>query len=451
MAGQITEFQQMVARFHNAGIEVIMDVVYNHTCEGSELGPTLSFRGLDNASYYRLMPDRRYYVNDTGTGNTVNVDHPMVLRMIMDSLRYWVEVMHVDGFRFDLCSTLGRVDEGGFDRGAAFFDALRQDPVLTKVKLIAEPWDIGPGGYQLGAFPPPFLEWNDKYRDGVRRFWRGDRGMLPELADRLTGSAAQFDHSGRPAIASVNFLTAHDGFTLEDVVSYDEKHNEANGEDGNDGHNENWSDNFGAEGGTDDPDILATRARRKRNMMATLLLSQGTPMLLAGDEMGNSQGGNNNAYCQDNEIGWVDWSGADQDFQDFVAHMIAFRKANPIVRQKRFLHSVLREDGKQDLFWWRSDGEQMRDEDWADPDLRFIAVEKRTAADSPDYAARDDAIFAVFNAGEAVDVVLPDPTEGRHWISHIDTAAPDSGPNAVRGKIRVDAQSVVVLVKGAEE
>jgi glycogen operon protein len=450
--GQVTEFQQMVARFHSAGIEVLMDVVYNHTCEGSELGPTLSFKGLDNRAYYRLMPDNpRYYVNDTGTGNTVNVDNPMVLRMIMDSLRYWVEVMHVDGFRFDLCSTLGRIDEGGFDRGAAFFDALRQDPVLTQVKLIAEPWDIGPGGYQLGAFPPPFLEWNDKYRDGVRRFWRGDEAMAPELANRLTGSAQQFDHSGRPATVSVNFLTAHDGFTLEDVVSYDEKHNMANGEDNRDGHSDNHSHNMGEEGPTDDPDILAARAQRKRNMMATLLFSQGTPMILAGDEMGNSQGGNNNAYCQDNEISWIDWSGADTDFQDFVARLIRFRKDNPILRQKRFLHSEMRDDGKQDLFWWRPDGEEMTDEDWSDPDQRVVIVEKRTAADSPDYAALDDAILAIFNRGEQVEVVVPPTTGGRHWVAHIDTARPEAPASHVAGKLVVEADSVVVLRKDAEE
>uniref|UniRef100_UPI0035B34FC1 glycogen debranching protein GlgX n=1 Tax=Paracoccus sp. TaxID=267 RepID=UPI0035B34FC1 len=280
--GDISEFQHMVARLHAAGIEVILDVVYNHTCEGNQLGPTLSFRGLDNRSYYRLTDDPRYYINDTGTGNTLNLNHPMVLRMVMDSLRYWVEVMHVDGFRFDLAATLGRRVRGGFSSSASFFDAIRQDPVLTRVKLIAEPWDIGPGGYQLGAFPPPFLEWNDKYRDGIRRFWRGDGGQISDLAERLTGSARQFDHSGRPATSSVNFLTAHDGFTLTDTVSYNQKHNDANGEGNRDGHSENFSDNMGVEGPSDDPKIIAARARRRRNMMATLLLSQGTPMMLAG-------------------------------------------------------------------------------------------------------------------------------------------------------------------------
>ncbi|SFP57565.1 glycogen debranching protein GlgX [Tranquillimonas alkanivorans] len=446
--GRIAEFQQMVARLHTAGIEVLMDVVYNHTGEGNEMGPTLAFRGLDNASYYRLMPDPRYYVNDTGTGNTVNVDHPMVLRMIMDSLRYWVEVMHVDGFRFDLCSTLGRVGEGGFDRGAAFFDAIRQDPVLTQVKLIAEPWDIGPGGYQLGAFPPPFMEWNDRFRDTVRRFWRNDPGTAPGLADRLTGSATQFDHSGRPATASVNLLTAHDGFTLQDVVSYDRKHNEANGEDGMDGHGENFSHNLGVEGPTDDVSILRARAQRKRNMMATLLLSQGTPMILAGDELGNTQKGNNNAYCQDNEISWIDWSQADDAFLDFTRRMIAFRKAHPILRQKLFLHSRERAiDGLEDLFWRRTDGQPMSSSDWEDPALSCLCVELRTASGTPLYGATETAIFAVFNAGEAERITLPEVPEGMRWVWEVDTTRPDALPGACCGAtVQMPADAVAVFV-----
>ncbi|MDG3042212.1 glycogen debranching protein GlgX [Roseicyclus marinus] len=419
--GGIAEFQAMVARLHEAGIEVILDVVYNHTCEGDEMGPTLSFRGLDNLSYYRLAPDRRHYINDTGTGNTVNVDHPMVLRMIMDSLRYWVEVGHVDGFRFDLCATLGRTP-AGFDPGASFFDAIRQDPVLTRVKLIAEPWDIGPGGYQLGAFPPPFLEWNDRFRDTVRQFWRGDAGLVPRLADRITGSARQFDHSGRPATASVNLLTAHDGFTLADVVSYAERHNEANGEGNRDGHSANWSDNMGVEGPTADPAIIAARARRQRNMLATLMLAQGTPMLLAGDEIGNSQSGNNNAYAQDNEIGWVDWTAPDDDLRAFTAALIAFRRAQPILRQKRFLHARERAvDGLPDLFWWREDGQEMTEADWQDPSRRLLCVEKRTAAGTPRYAASDAAVFLVFNGGGPAEVRLPPARAGWHWVVRIDT------------------------------
>ena len=446
--GDIAEFQTMVARFHAAGLEVLMDVVYNHTGEGNELGPTLSFRGLDNRSYYRLEQNPRYYVNDTGTGNTLNLDHPMVLRMVMDSLRYWVEVMHVDGFRFDLCSTLGRTPTG-FDRGAAFFDAVRQDPVLTKVKLIAEPWDIGPGGYQLGAFPPPFMECNDRFRDGIRRYWRGDPGRVPGLADRLTGSALQFDHSGRPATSSVNFVSAHDGFTLADVVSYNSKHNEANGEDNRDGHSENYSFNLGAEGETENIGILAARERRRRNMMATLLLAQGTPMILAGDEIGHSQGGNNNAYCQDSEISWIDWENGDDGFLEFTRRMIAFRKAHPILRQKRFLHARERAiDGKEDLFWSRADGKPMTSDDWNNPDLRLVCVEMRTASGTPRYSALETAIFAVFNAGSAVEVNAPEDPEGMHWRLEIDTAHPEAEPKPVSGgKITVPEASVIVLVQ----
>ncbi len=446
--GEIHEFQQMVARFHAAGIEVLLDVVYNHTCEGNELGPTLAFRGLDNASYYRLLENKRFYVNDTGTGNTLNVDHPMVLRMIMDSLRYWVEVMHVDGFRFDLCATLGRTARG-FESGAAFFDAVRQDPVLTKVKLIAEPWDIGPGGYQLGAFPPPFLEWNDKFRDTVRQFWRRDPGQVPRLAERLSGSAVQFDHSGRPATTSVNFVTAHDGFTLADVVSYDEKHNEANGENNEDGHDGNHTSNMGVEGPTNDPEILAARARRRRAMMATLLLAQGTPMILAGDEIGNSQGGNNNAYCQDNETAWINWAEADEDFRRFTRQMIAFRKAHPILRQKRFLHSRERlTDGIEDLFWRRADGLRLTDADWADPGLSLLCVEMRIASGTPLYAGLETAIFMVFNCGAASDVALPAAPDGKHWRCEIDTSRPDPGdaPDVIDAAVTCAREAVLVFV-----
>ncbi|KMK67437.1 glycogen debranching protein GlgX [Puniceibacterium sp. IMCC21224] len=444
----IHEFQHMVARLHGAGIEVILDVVYNHTCEGSELGPTLSFRGLDNASYYRLAEDKRHCINDTGTGNTVNMDHPMVMRMVMDSLRYWVQVMHVDGFRFDLCASLGRVDNNGFDRNAAFFQALRQDPVLTGVKLIAEPWDIGPGGYQLGGFPPPFAEWNDKYRDDVRKFWRGDDGMVPDLAERLTGSAVQFDHSGRFATSSVNLITAHDGYTLADTTAYLERHNEANGEDNNDGHDSNYSDNFGVEGPTDDPDILSARSKRRRNMLATLLLSQGTPMILAGDELGNSQGGNNNAYCQDNEVGWVDWANADTDLMIFTQKLIGFRKAHPIMRQKRFLHARERlVDGIEDLFWWRSDGQEMQEADWNDPALRVLCAEMRTASGTPRYAVREEAILLAFNSGDALDLILPEPPRTKAWVLYIDTAQPKRDAEVIReGKLKMAAESTLALV-----
>lgn len=426
--GQISEFQQMVARFHSAGIEVLMDVVYNHTAESDHLGPTLCFRGLDNASYYTLAEDPRYYVNDTGCGNQLNLDHPFTLRLVMDSLRYWAEVMHVDGFRFDLCTTLGRT-VGGFDRNAPFLSAVRQDPVLNRVKLIAEPWDIGPGGYQLGAYPSPFREWNDKFRDDVRRFWRGDGGQVAGMAARITGSAEQFDHDGRLATSSVNLLTAHDGFTLMDVVSYADKHNEANGEGNRDGHSDNHSDNFGVEGPSQDPDVLAQRRRRRMNMIATLMLSQGTPMLLAGDELGNSQGGNNNAYCQDNETGWVDWSDPDPVFLAFVRHAIAFRKAHPILRQRRFLHARSRlVDGAPDVFWWRADGTPMTAQDWDGFETRLLVVELRMASGSPEYTPREGAVLAVLNAGEAVDLTLPPAPEGLVWARRLDTAPGTDGP-----------------------
>ncbi|WP_339818762.1 glycogen debranching protein GlgX [uncultured Paracoccus sp.] len=443
--GDIAEFQQMVARFHKAGIEVILDVVYNHTAEGNELGPTLSFRGLDNASYYRLAEDRRFYVNDAGTGNVLNLDSPFTLRLVMDSLRYWVEVMHVDGFRFDLASVLGRT-RGVFDRDAPLFRAIRQDPVLNRVKLIAEPWDIGSGGYQLGAYPAPFAEWNDRYRDQIRGFWRGDQGLIGKLAKRVAGSAARFDHDGRPATSSVNFVAAHDGFTLMDTVSFNDKHNEANGEENRDGHNHNLSDNMGAEGPTDDPAITAARDRRRRNLIATLMLSQGTPMLLAGDELGNSQGGNNNAYAQDNPTGWVDWDGADPAFLYFVRRVIAFRRAHPILRQKRFLHSQPREqDGLPDLFWRRADGAPMTPDDWNDPDRRLLAAEMRMASGTPAYAALPGAVFLVFNNGPEAQVRLPDAPDGR-WRRRLDSARDDDPDLPAQDLEPIAADSVAAFV-----
>ena len=420
---QIAEFQQMVAQFHSADIEVILDVVYNHTAEGSQAGPTLAFRGLDNASYYRLAEDPRYYIDDAGCGNTLDFENPAVIRLVMDSLRYWVEVMHVDGFRFDLCTTLGRTKEG-FDRDGPFFRAIKQDPVLNRVKLIAEPWDIGPGGYQLGAYQAPFAEWNDKFRDDTRRFWRGDKGMKPGMAGRLCGSAMYFDHDGRAATSSVNFVTAHDGFTLRDLVSYSTKHNLANGENNRDGHSGNFSDNMGVEGDTDDPAILAARTRRRRNLIATLMLSQGTPMLLAGDELGNGQQGNNNAYCQDNSLGWVDWNADNDGFLDFCKKAIAFRKAHPVLRQRRFLHSRSRLiDGEPDLFWHRPDGAPMADADWNNPDLRIMIAEMRIASGTPMYMQREGALLVVLNAGGEVPISLPDTRDGAFWVRCFDTAA----------------------------
>ena len=426
VGSDIAEFQQMVARFHAAGLEVILDVVYNHTGEGNQLGPTLSFRGIDNLSYYRLAESKRYYIDDTGTGNTINMDHPMVLRMVMDSLRYWVEVMHVDGFRFDLATTLGR-RATGFDNTGPFFTAIRQDPVMNKIKLVAEPWDVGPGGYQLGSFPSPFGEWNDKFRDQIRRVWRGDPGHLRKLARRITGSALQFDHSGRPATSSVNFLTAHDGFTLADVTRYREKHNEANGESNADGHGHNLSDNCGVEGDTTDAAILAHRAQRARNLLATVFLSQGTPMMLAGDELSNSQGGNNNTYCQDNEIGWVNWPDEEDPFFTFCQQAIAFRKMHPLLRQRRFLHSRQRlVDGEPDLFWRQANGDPMRQEDWDDPKLDVLVAEMRMASGTPEYVQREGALLVVLNRGSGIDITPPELPNGGAWVRRFDTSQDDA-------------------------
>jgi isoamylase len=444
----VWEFQTMVRRFHAAGLEVVLDVVYNHSGEGDELGPTLAFRGLDNRSYYRLADDARHYINDTGTGNTLNVAHPMVLRMVMDSLRYWVEVMHVDGFRFDLATTLAR-EAHGFDPHGGFLDAIRQDPVLNRVKLIAEPWDIGPGGYQLGAWPHPFLEYNDRFRDGVRRFWRGDAGLTPDLAKRLLGSAERFDHSGRGATSSINFVTVHDGFTLQDLVSYTKKRNLANGEDNRDGSDANHSDNLGVEGPTDDPDIRAARALRKRNLLATVFVAQGTPMLLAGDEIGNSQGGNNNAYAQDNETGWVDWSDPDTDHLAFVQRLTQIRRDHPVLRQRLFLHSrPRRADGIPDLYWRLPDGSPPAPADWDNPLWKTLCVEVRTSSDTPDYAASDDVVFIVLNAGDAVRVTLPDLPPGRCWELLIDTTRPADLPVVTRHQaLDAPAQSVLILAR----
>lgn len=446
--GTLAEVRAMVDRFHAAGIEVILDVVYNHTGEGGEFGPTLSFRGLDNASYYVLQTQRRRYADVTGTGNTLNLEHPMVLRMVMDSLRYWSEVMGVDGFRFDLCATLGRTADKGFDRRAPLFDAIRQDPVLARAKLIAEPWDIGPGGYQLGGFPHPFLEWNDRFRDGVRRFWRGDPGRVPDLAARLVGSAQEFDHSGRPATSSVNFIAAHDGFTLRDTVSYARKHNDSNGEDGRDGHSENFSANLGEEGETSTASIVTARLQRMRNMMTTLLLSQGTPMIHGGDELGATKGGNNNTYNQDNESSWLDWDGGDREFFNFTRNLIAFRKAHPILRQRLWLHSRERVvDGVPDLFWRREDGQEMTQTDWDDPERSFLAAELRTASGTPFYAAEEYAIFLVFNRAGPQQVRLPDPREGHVWCRRIDASDPQAPTVRINDvTFPVAANSVVVFV-----
>ncbi len=448
---KITEIKTMVRRFHAAGIEVIMDVVYNHTAEGSERGPTMSFRGLDNQSYYRLSPDdQRHTFDTTGTGNTLNVSHPMVLRMVLDSLRYWVGVMHIDGFRFDLASTLGR-EEMEFDRQGGFFDAIRQDPVLAGVKLIAEPWDIGEGGYQVGGFPYPFREWNDKFRDTVRTYWTGEGGQVAKLASRIAGSARQFNHSDRGATTSINLLSAHDGFTLMDTVSFNEKHNEANGENNNDGHSDNHSDNMGAEGATDDPEINAARARRRRNMIMTLMLSQGVPMIVGGDEVGNSQGGNNNAYCQDNEIGWTDWNGLKDPFLEFCQKAVAFRKAHPVLRQERFLTGDTSEDGRAEIAWFKPDGNQMDDGSWDDGELRVLGVYIGKSVHATDSEVLDD-LFMVFNAGGDCEFQLPDLGEGENWYRVADTGTEETFvTHQVENTVVVYAASVAVFAPTAGE
>ena len=430
-AGAIDEFKEMIDRYHDAGLEVILDVVYNHTAEGNERGPTLSFRGIDNASYYRLMPDRqRYYINDTGTGNTLNLSHPRVLQMVTDSLRYWVVEMNVDGFRFDLATILGR-EPYGFDEGGGFLHSCRQDPVLSSVKLIAEPWDCGPGGYQVGGFPPGWAEWNDRFRDTVRAFWKGDDGMAPELASRITGSGDKFNRRGRRPWASVNFVAAHDGFTLNDLVSYNDKHNEANGEDNRDGHDDNKSWNCGAEGPTNDTHILELRERQKRNLLATLLFSQGTPMIVAGDEFGRTQRGNNNAYCQDNEISWVDWAGIDDDgraLRDFVVKLTTLRHTLPVLRRNRFLTGQF--DERQQLSevrWMSPAGTELTQEHWSDPSMRCfgLLIDGRAQTSGIRKPASDATLLIVLNAHhDIVDFKLPDIPGSDQWSCLIDTNVP---------------------------
>ncbi|GAA0582858.1 glycogen debranching protein GlgX [Craurococcus roseus] len=456
-----SEFKEMVAHLHDAGLEVILDVVYNHTAEGNELGPTLSFKGIDNASYYRLIPDqRRYYINETGTGNTLNLSHPRVLQMVTDSLRYWVQEMHVDGFRFDLATILGR-EPYGFDEGGGFLDSCRQDPVLSSVKLIAEPWDIGPGGYQVGGFPPGWAEWNDKFRDTVREYWKGDAGKLPDLATRLTASGDCFNKRGRRPWSSVNFITAHDGFTLNDLVSYNEKHNEANGEDNRDGHSNNHSWNHGAEGPTDDPEIRALRERQKRNLLGTLLLSQGTPMLLAGDELGRTQDGNNNTYCQDNELNWIDWTRIGEDGQsliEFTRRLIALRQTLPILRRQRFLTGRHNEElDVRDVTWVSPSGEPMQDEQWDDPSARCLGMmlDGRARATGINRPAMDVTALLVVNAHhDVVHFRLPPVTGGAAWRCLVDTNVPymtDSETFDIGAEYVVTGRSLLLFALETED
>ena len=440
---QVAEFKGMVKALHEAGIEVILDVVYNHTAEGNHLGPTLAFRGIDNNSYYRLVnDDLAHYYDTTGTGNSLLMRHPHVLQLIMDSLRYWVLEMHVDGFRFDLAATLARQFHE-VDRLSAFFDLVQQDPVVSQVKLIAEPWDVGDGGYQVGNFPPLWTEWNGKYRDTVRDFWRGDSSTLGEFASRFTGSSDLYEHSGRKPIASINFVVAHDGFTLRDLVSYNDKHNEANGEDNNDGDNNNDSWSCGVEGPTDDPEVRALRTRQQRNMLATLLLSQGVPMIAHGDELGRTQLGNNNAYCQDNDISWVDWDLDDeeQELLNFAQRVVALRHAHPVFRRRRFFAGSADHGGESevgDVAWFMPNGEHMAESSWQDGSARSVMVFLNGQAipelDRRGVPITDDSFLVIFNAHhEPISFTIPEESYGAEWFIEIDTASTEPGSHLPGG------------------
>jgi isoamylase len=449
----LREFKEMVARFHDAGLEVLLDVVYNHTAEGNELGPTLSFKGIDNASYYRLLPDaKRFYINDTGTGNTVNLSHPNAMEMVTDSLRYWVNELHVDGFRFDLGTILAR-EPDGFDNESGFLKACNQDPILRSVKLIAEPWDCGPGGYQVGRFPPGWAEWNDRYRDTVRDFWKG-AAVAKHIAPRLCASGDIFNHLGRRPWACVNFVTAHDGFTLNDLVSYNDKHNEANGEENRDGSTDNRSWNCGAEGPTDDLDISVLRTRQIRNLFSTLLLSQGTPMILAGDELGRTQRGNNNAYCQDNEISWIDWDLQEKSksLLEFVQTVCALRQKYPILHRSRFLTGEIDEELQvKDLTWINAAGFEMRAEDWDDERMRCFGmlIDGRARPTGLRQLGSEATLLIVLNGHhDLVEFTLPDCPGGTTWTLALDTNLPRSTPSfrASSGDIyRVTPRSLVLL------
>ncbi|MUL77089.1 glycogen debranching protein GlgX [Mycolicibacterium sp. CBMA 226] len=458
--GQVQEFKAMVRALHQSDIEVILDVVYNHTAEGNHLGPTLSFRGIDNAAYYRLVDgEQQYYMDYTGTGNSLNAGHPHALQLIMDSLRYWVTEMHVDGFRFDLASTLAR-EFYDVDRLSTFFELVQQDPVISQVKLIAEPWDVGPGGYQVGNFPPQWTEWNGKYRDAVRDFWRGEESTLGEFASRLTGSADLYERTSRRPVASINFVTAHDGFTLRDLVSYNEKHNEANGDDNRDGESNNRSWNCDVEGPTDDPDIEMLRRRQQRNFLATALLSQGVPMMCHGDELGRTQGGNNNGYCQDNEITWVDWESADTALTAFVGAVAAIRTAHPVFRRRRFFSGrPVRARGSQgvpDVAFFTPSGSEMTDQDWNTPFGKSVAVylNGQGIPDLDDRGQRvvDDSFVLCFNAHhEAIEFTLPPRPFGVRWQPVLDTASEvfaaedDIPPLEAGAPVTVDGRALVVL------
>jgi isoamylase len=454
---QVGEFKAMVRSLHQAGIEVVLDVVYNHTAEGNHLGPMLAFKGIDNQAYYRLTDDRRYYMDYTGTGNSLNARQPHVLQLIMDSLRYWVLEMHVDGFRFDLASTLAR-ELHDVDRLSAFFDLIHQDPVISQVKLIAEPWDVGEGGYQVGNFPVLWSEWNGRFRDTVRDFWRGEPGAMADFAYRLTGSSDLYEATGRRPYASINFVTAHDGFTLADLVAYNDKHNEANGEGNRDGESHNRSWNCGVEGPTDNPAILALRRRQQRNLLATMLLSQGVPMILGGDELGRSQRGNNNAYCQDGPLSWFDWAHADADLLAFTTRLIAFRREHPVFLRRRFFQGQpIHGSDLADIEWFTTDGIEMAEDDWGQGHVRDLGVllsgDAIPTRDERGVPILDDTFYLVFNArDEAIDATLP-AERGRRWTVVLDTATDDGFPRdgarvVPGGTVHTEARSMLVLRDG---
>jgi len=458
---QVREFKTMVKTLHDHGIEVILDVVYNHTAEGNNLGPTLSFRGIDNAAYYRLVPNnRRFYMDYTGCGNTLNPQHPRTLQLIMDSLRYWVLEMHVDGFRFDLASALAR-ELHAVDRLSAFFDIIHQDPVLSQVKLIAEPWDVGEGGYQVGNFPVLWAEWNGKYRDAARSFWRGDQVGVGELAYRLSGSSDLYEHNGRRPYASINFITSHDGFTLNDLVSYNHKHNHANGEDNRDGENHNLSWNCGVEGPTDDPKIITLREKQKRNFLATLLLSQGVPMICGGDERGRTQRGNNNAYCQDNEVSWLDWNlnERNQQLLAFTQRLIQLRKEHPVLQRRKFFQGRrIHGGGIRDIAWFQPDGSDMTDEQWENGRVRALGMRLNGMAieetDERGEHITDDILLLLINGhDEKQEFKLPGPTTSPHWEVLLDTnmAEVDEERSAAPGEIFELHPRTLVLLRQPKE
>jgi glycogen operon protein len=460
---QVREFREMVKALHAAGIEIILDVVYNHTAEGNHMGPTLSLKGIDNPTYYRLVDDDpRFYMDYTGTGNSLNTRHPQVIKLVNDSLRYWVSEMHVDGFRFDLASTLAREDHH-VDRLSSFFDVIHQDPVLSAVKLIAEPWDIGEGGYQVGNFPVLWTEWNGKYRDGVRAYWRGDAGQVSEMASRLTGSSDLYGDDGRKPYSSINFITAHDGFTLADLVSYEHKHNEANGEENRDGHDHNISSNFGVEGDTDDAAVLEERFKQMRNLLATLLLSQGVPMICGGDEMGRTQGGNNNAYCQDNEISWLHWDLDERrrDLLEFAREASRLRREHPAFRRRKFLSGKhIRGSELEDVTWLRPDGTEMQDGDWSEDFVRsfgmLLAGDALMEWNEEGERIFDDTFLLLFNAWhDPVRFTLPDTPSPARWEVALDTSKPAAAHEAAvlddLASIDLPGRSMLVLRRVAAE